>query len=176
STMYAIDGRRLERTSLDDVTACRSKPRRGPKPLTSHRELAAAALELIDEEGLNALTMRRLAERVGLGTMSLYRYFSSKRELLEAALDLAAPRVALRRAEELGWKDQLRSLMVDLQRELARYPGLARERFRLPLRGDQPLATSERMLAIPRGAGFSKSSTVLAYRSLLVLAFGFAAS
>src|SRR5262249_62225575 len=78
STMYAIDGRRLERTSLDDVTACRSKPRRGPKPLTSHRELAAAALELIDEEGLNALTMRRLAERVGLGTMALYRYFSSK--------------------------------------------------------------------------------------------------
>src|SRR5256885_4272676 len=61
------------------------------RPQTFDRELAAQiALALIDREGLAALTMRRLASEIGTGTMSLYRHFRDKNDLLDAVVDLAS--------------------------------------------------------------------------------------
>ena len=51
--------------------------------------IAAEALQLADEEGLDKLTVRRLATRIGIGTMTFYGYFRSKEEILDAMADLA---------------------------------------------------------------------------------------
>jgi TetR/AcrR family transcriptional regulator, tetracycline repressor protein len=150
--------------------------RRGPAPRTSRRKLAQAALQLIDEEGLTALTMRRLAERAGLGTMSLYRYFADKEQLLAAALDLSAPQIELPEPDGEVWKSQLHALLVDLRRELAHYPSLARERFRLSATTEASLEISDRILAILRAAGFTAQEAVDSARSLVMLAVGFAAT
>lgn len=73
-------------------------PTRGPARALSHEEIVRAAVELADQDGLGAVTMQRVAERLDFTTMSLYRYVATKDELLQlmsdAALDLdAAPGV-----------------------------------------------------------------------------------
>ncbi len=63
----------------------------------------AAAIELADAEGLGALSMRRVAERLGVGTMSLYTYVPGKAELLDVMLDTVLAEVA-RPDGARGWR------------------------------------------------------------------------
>lgn len=63
------------------------RPTRGPRPGLSVDRIVAAAIELADAEGLAALSMRKVADRLGVGTMSLYTYVPGKAELLDVMLD-----------------------------------------------------------------------------------------
>src|ERR671914_2667448 len=63
------------------------RPGRGPKPGLSVEQIVDAAIEVADAEGLAALSMRRVADRLGVGTMSLYTYVPGKAELLDLMLD-----------------------------------------------------------------------------------------
>ncbi|GAB3810127.1 TetR/AcrR family transcriptional regulator [Kribbella italica] len=69
--------------------------RRGPKPALTAEDITQAAIELADAEGLAAVSMARVAERLGNSTMALYRHVKSKDELLtlmsDAALEYPAP-------------------------------------------------------------------------------------
>lgn len=60
---------------------------RGPKQGTDLESVVRAAIDLADADGLDAVSMRRVAERLGLGTMSLYTYVPGKGELLDLMLD-----------------------------------------------------------------------------------------
>jgi AcrR family transcriptional regulator len=60
---------------------------RGPKPGLTVERIVQAAIELADAEGLEAASMRRVADRLGVGAMSLYRYIPGKTELLDLMLD-----------------------------------------------------------------------------------------
>jgi AcrR family transcriptional regulator len=79
---------------------------RGPKPGLSVDEIVAAATELADADGLAALSMRRVAERLGVGTMSLYTYVPSKAELVDVMFDTACGEVAGREPEG-DWRARL---------------------------------------------------------------------
>jgi AcrR family transcriptional regulator len=63
---------------------------RGPKPSVSADQIAHAAIHVADKEGLEAVTMQRIAGEIGLTTMALYRYVSSKSELVALMIDLAS--------------------------------------------------------------------------------------
>ncbi|MER7752859.1 TetR/AcrR family transcriptional regulator C-terminal domain-containing protein [Kitasatospora sp. NPDC097643] len=63
---------------------------RGPRPAHSRTTIAAAAVEIADAEGLDAVSMRRVAAALGAGTMSLYNYVPKKEHLLDLMLDAAA--------------------------------------------------------------------------------------
>ena len=56
---------------------------------STRQRLLAAALELVEEEGVEALSMRRLAARVGVSATALYRHFADKDELLQHLVDEA---------------------------------------------------------------------------------------
>lgn len=60
---------------------------RGSRTTLTHEQIAAAAVALADAEGLDAVSMRKLAEHLGVATMALYRYVDSKDELLELMTD-----------------------------------------------------------------------------------------
>jgi AcrR family transcriptional regulator len=62
-------------------------PTRGPKPTLSALTIARAAIQLADAEGLEAITMQRVAKRVGVTTMALYRYFDEKADLVDVMID-----------------------------------------------------------------------------------------
>src|SRR5215207_2271776 len=84
----------------------------GPKPALSLERIVAAAVELADEGGIGALSMARLAEKLGFTTMSLYRYVSSKDELLLLVLDAAIGAPAYE--PEGPWRDQVRAWCREL--------------------------------------------------------------
>jgi AcrR family transcriptional regulator len=73
---------------VEQLWGLRGSGRRGgPKPALSLERIVAAAIELADAGGLAALSMSRLAEKLGFTTMSLYRYVASKDDLLVLVLD-----------------------------------------------------------------------------------------
>jgi AcrR family transcriptional regulator len=65
------------------------KPARGPAPTYSRRQIAATAIKIADEDGLESLSMRRIAAELGTGAMTLYRYLPTKEDLYEVMLDEA---------------------------------------------------------------------------------------
>jgi len=67
----------------------KQRPSRGPKPTLTVEKIARTGIEIADEEGLTALSMQRIADRLGVGTMSLYTYVPDKASLLEVMLDMA---------------------------------------------------------------------------------------
>ena len=64
-----------------------AQARPGPRPGLTLGQIVVAAVALADREGLSALSMRRVASELGVGTMSLYRYVPGKGELLDLMLD-----------------------------------------------------------------------------------------
>src|SRR5829696_2426943 len=67
----------------------RDRPARGPKPGLSLDAIVQAAIEAADTDGLGALTMTRVAERLGVTTMALYRYVPGKDEMVDLMNDAA---------------------------------------------------------------------------------------
>jgi AcrR family transcriptional regulator len=82
----------------------RKKPTRGPKPALSVGRIAGAAIEVADAEGMGALSMRRVAERLGISTMSLYTYVPGKAELVDVILDTALGELAGSEYADRGWR------------------------------------------------------------------------
>jgi AcrR family transcriptional regulator len=80
-------GRGDPRRTLDLLWGDGPRPTRGPKPGLSVDGIIQAAIAQAGEAGLERLSMRRVAERLGVGTMSLYTYVPSKAELLDLMLD-----------------------------------------------------------------------------------------
>lgn len=97
-------------------------------PKLSRGEVARAALALADRDGLEALSMRRLAGELGVGTMTLYGYFRDKEELLDAIVEVASEEVRLERVEG-NWQAQLRVIAREIRRLLSRHPVGVRIRF-----------------------------------------------
>ncbi|MCB7135934.1 TetR/AcrR family transcriptional regulator [Cellulosimicrobium marinum] len=81
--------------------------RRGPKPALSVDRIARAAVALADAEGLDAVSMARVAETLGYSSMALYRYVASKDELLSLMADAAAADLVLPETSGLGWRADL---------------------------------------------------------------------
>jgi AcrR family transcriptional regulator len=145
-----------------------------PTRTLSRERIATAALEFAERNGLDALTMRRLADHLGVGTMTLYGYFKDKDELLDAIVDVATAQLEIARGTG-GWKEQLRALMVEIRRGLAEHPVGVLLRQRRPMWSPGALRVSEAGLQILLAAGFSKADAARAYRSLFNYTFGSAA-
>ena len=81
--------------------------RPGRRPGLTLQQITAAAMALADADGLGAVSMARVAERLGVTTMAIYRYVAGKDELLALMLDtaLAPPRTPV--GNDLPWRDQL---------------------------------------------------------------------
>ncbi|MEA2386630.1 MAG: hypothetical protein QOJ22_804 [Thermoleophilaceae bacterium] len=140
----------------------------------TREQVAQAALELADDAGLESLSMRALADRLGVGTMTLYGYFRNKDELLDAVVDAAVGDGALPHPDG-EWKEQLRAVVLYARRSLLRHPSLVELRVRRPVLRPEALRFSERCLGILRGAGLDVREGTAAFRLLFTYTFGFAA-
>jgi AcrR family transcriptional regulator len=140
----------------------------------SRERILRVALETVEEEGLDSLSMRRLAQKLDVWPMSIYRYFRDKDELLDALADSAAEGLSLP-GGRASWRNQMRALLHEARRVLGadQAGGLA---TRLPRAILSPglLRVSEAGLAILERAGFSRRDAAGAWRALLSYTFGFA--
>lgn len=145
-----------------------------PRTVTTREEVARAALELADAEGVDALSMRRLAGVLGVGTMTLYGYFRNKDELLDALVDVAVDEV-----EELPtagtWRDALHDTVMTARRNLLSHPALVELRFRRPVLRPEALRFAEAIMAILTGAGVPRDEAARSFRLLFTFLFGYAA-
>jgi AcrR family transcriptional regulator len=89
------------------------------RPLNRQRVLRAAA-DLADAEGIDALTMRRLGQKLGVEAMSLYNHVANKDDLLDGLVDLIAAEVSPAPEGEI-WKAKLRHLAVSIHATLLRH-------------------------------------------------------
>src|ERR671915_2360327 len=83
------------------------RPARGRKPTLTVDAIVSAAIEMADEGGLGSLSMRALAERLGVGTMTLYTHVPGKAELLDVMLDTVLSETARPEQGDGGWRGRL---------------------------------------------------------------------
>lgn len=86
----------------------------------SKQRVVAEAVGLADREGVDGLSMRRLADALGAGAMSLYRYVANKDELLDAMIDTVFAEIELP-PEEADWQSAMRKRSVSARQVLARH-------------------------------------------------------
>lgn len=96
--------------------------KRGPKPSLTLEEIIDVAVALADGEGLEAVSMARVAKSLGFTTMSLYRYVASKDELLTHMQDAALGPLPSDRTADLDWRAGLESWTQAVLTQFRRHP------------------------------------------------------
>jgi AcrR family transcriptional regulator len=112
---------REEEEVFDPIWA-RPEPsgRRAPQ---SRADIAQAAIAVADVEGIDAVSMRRVARELGLGTMSLYHYVRGKDELIDLMSDAILGGQLVDDAElRKGWRPALRAIAIATRRNFERHP------------------------------------------------------
>src|SRR5690242_156609 len=147
-----------------------SRKRREP---ISREAIVAAAIQLLDREGLAALSMRRLGEELGAGAASLYWHVGSKDGLLDLVLDELIGEVEVPDPDPAQWQEQLKETAKSQRRVSLRHPYLVRVSIgRIPM-GPNALRVSEGTLAILRAGGLSQRLAVQGYLLLIDTVNGF---
>ena len=147
-----------------------SRKRRDP---ISREAIVAAAVQLLDREGLAALSMRRLGDELGAGAASLYWHVGSKDGLLDLVLDEIIGEVEIPDADPARWQEQLKEVARSQRQVSLRHPYLVRVSIgRIPM-GPHALRCSERTLAILRAGGLSPRLAVQGYLLLIGTVNGF---
>jgi TetR/AcrR family transcriptional regulator, tetracycline repressor protein len=135
--------------------------------------ILATALQLADEDGIGAVTIRRIADELGLSPMSLYRHIRTKEEIVEGLGDLAWEILGAEPDPGVEWDEHLRQTFMHIHRALLEHPGLVDILMLKPTRGMHVYAAIERMIGVLTGAGFSSDDALLAVASLESYTLGF---
>ena len=148
----------------------RGRPSRAP---LSRERIARAALDLADREGIEALSMRRLATELDAGTMTLYGHFGDKQELLNALVAAAAAELELPRLSG-SWRDKTHQLAAYSRAMFARHPSVVEIWARQPVVGASALRGPEAGMKTLEDAGFDPEEAAKAFRLVVTYIFGFA--
>jgi AcrR family transcriptional regulator len=142
-----------------------------PRSLTDD-QLVAAALAVVDREGLSALTMRAVARELGVATMGLYRYVADRQALETLMVDHVLRSVDLS-LREGDWQDRVRALLDRMRIAVARHPGIVPLALRHRQAAPGSLRFIEAMLSVLTQGGFGGTDRVLAQRTLIGYVLGF---
>lgn len=139
----------------------------------SRERVLRAAVEFADRNGIEALSMRKLARELGVEAMTLYYYVANKDQILDGLVDLVFTEID---TPEAGgdWKEQMRGRAHSARKVLRRHPwaiGLLESR-KAP--GPATLKHHEATLGALRAAGFTVQQTARAYSLLDSYIYGFA--
>jgi AcrR family transcriptional regulator len=121
----------------------------------SRDQIVAAAMELLDAEGLDALSMRKLGAKLDAGATSLYWHVANKDELLELVLDRIWAEVSYPDSEETPWRQALGDYAYSLRRTLRAHPWAATLCVRMPNVGPNAFRIAEGMRRTMTGMGFA---------------------
>jgi AcrR family transcriptional regulator len=140
---------------LDLLWGRRGPGRRGPQRGLAVDDIVAAAISVADAEGLEALSMARLAKEVGFTTMSLYRYVASKDELLQLMWNASAQGAEKLELGGDGWRERLRAWAIVQREMLDRHPWITQMPMAAPPLAPNSLAFVERGLQALDGSGLA---------------------
>ncbi|MEV4327894.1 TetR/AcrR family transcriptional regulator [Microbispora rosea] len=157
----AQDGR--QDVTHESVWQRMERPARPPRAALTHAQIGAAAVEIADAEGLDAVSMRRLAERLGVATMGLYRYVRGKDDVIELMVDAVYAEEA--RAGEGGvlsgdWREVLRVSALCLRGLMLRHPWLVETTGQAAPLTPNFVARADRLLASLYGLGLDPDTAM----------------
>ncbi|WP_380281594.1 TetR/AcrR family transcriptional regulator [Kitasatospora purpeofusca] len=132
----------------------KAAPRRQP---LSRERIVEAALRIVDAEGMDALSMRRVGQELGTGAASLYAHVGSKEELLELVLDLVYAGIELESADPARWQEQVKQLLRTSRAALLSHRDLAKAAVvaNVPVT-PHAMDIAEAMLAMLRAGGLDE--------------------
>jgi len=146
--------------------------RRGRDPIT-REAIVETALRLLDRDGLDELSMRRVADELDTGPASLYWHVGSKDGLLELVFDRVIGEVEMPSPEPARWEEQLKEVARAGRAMILRHRDIVRISIgRVPM-GPNALRVSEGLFAILRAGGVPDQLAVTAHHLLFALINGF---
>jgi AcrR family transcriptional regulator len=134
--------------------------------LTRER-IIAAAMELIEREGVDAISMRRIAAQLDSGVMSLYNHVPSKSALLEGVAEQVMSGIDFSVDPDASWEDQVRTLARAFRQALRAYPRCAMVTVSRPATSAAELRTLEQALTLLRSVGFGEEDAVRVVRMFI---------
>ncbi len=135
--------------------------------------IVAAAVELVDREGLAALNMRALAQEMGVGTMSLYHHVPNKDALLEGVVEALLSEIEIPEADAGSWQERAMRMARSLRTVALRHPEC------VPLLVTHPFATAPALRPCEAGfevlaeAGLDTEHALIAFRTVVAFVLGF---
>jgi AcrR family transcriptional regulator len=134
--------------------------RLGEMARLSRERICREALALVDDEGLEALSMRRLGARLGVEAMSLYRHVRDKTDLLAALQGAVIGRLVAPRGQVRPWRTELGGQARALRRLLLAHPKVAPLLARMPVQAPEAALTVGRAHESLLRAGLSPSASM----------------
>jgi len=156
------------------VTADSPPGRSRGRPALPLDRILAAALELVDEQGADALSMRSLAQRLGSGTATLYRHFADRSELVALVIDHILGEVDAQSVVESSWQQACISFAQHMFDALGRHGNVASLLVDYTPVGPNALANRELCLSVLLDNGFAPTAAAHAYATLARYVLGFA--
>jgi AcrR family transcriptional regulator len=148
----------------------RSRRERPAKPALTRQGIIEAALTILHDEGLNKVTMRRIAEALDTGAASLYVYVRNTADLHVQILDALLATVSESLQAEGTWRDRLKQLLTHYMQVLFAYPEIARMTLTTHPSGPNYLALVESILALLKEGGMPDREAAWAVDLLLLYA------
>jgi AcrR family transcriptional regulator len=136
-------------------------------PITVDR-IVTTALRLVETEGFDALTMRRVAAALETGPASLYAHVRNKAELDDLLIGTLSRNVSLPAPDAARWRAQFVDVCAQLRDQFLRYPGIARAALSAPPNNLDTLRITEGMLAILLAGGVAPQPAAWAIDAALL--------
>ncbi|MFD7917784.1 TetR/AcrR family transcriptional regulator [Streptomyces sp. NPDC059740] len=149
------------------------RPARAARAALSYELVVTAAVEVADAQGLDAVTMRKVADHVGAGAMSLYRYVDSREDLLDLMVDRVSAE-AVAPAPTGDWRADLAAAAHRVRDLTLRHPWLTRHALAAEDFGPNTLALTESSLALLDGHGLTIEEMLDVWRTVLAFTQGHA--
>ncbi|MGH3029380.1 MAG: TetR/AcrR family transcriptional regulator [Gaiellaceae bacterium] len=149
-----------------------TKPR-APHERLSRERVFCAAVDLADREGLESCAMRRLADELGAGVMSLYYYVPSKDELIRGMIDIVFAEIELP-SGDVDWQTAMRRRALSTREALNRHRWAVGLMESQEMPGPASIRLHDAVLGCLREAGFSIDMTIQAYSVIDAYIYGFA--
>jgi AcrR family transcriptional regulator len=141
------------RRSIDLLWGSPEPGRRGPKPRYSANQVVDAAVAVADAEGLQAISVRRIAQELGVSPMSIYTYVPSKAELVGLMFDMVLGETGDALPPDQGWREALTHIACERWKLSERHPWMLDLALHRPPLGPNLVARHEVALRILDATG-----------------------
>lgn len=144
-----------------------TRKKAAPRRTLSQDAIVTAALHVIDTEGIDALSMRRVAQEVGTGAASLYAHVAGREDLIGLVLDRVRADITCPTPDPARWREQVKDVMRQARAVLAAHGDLARLSMEIGApTGENAMRTGEGVLAILAAGGLPRQVCAYAVDAL----------
>jgi AcrR family transcriptional regulator len=158
--------------SMKDSIWTRERKATTPRETLSRQQIVAAAMEILDTDGVSGLSMRKLAAKLDAGATSLYWHVPTKDDLVDLLIDEVWGEIDVPEPELAGWRAGALLFGHSLRSAVLRHPWLPEVMYTRPSIGPNAMSLGERGLVLFGAAGFSDREIDLAMGSVMSYVLG----